>query len=548
MTADPATTSDSLATDDATRSGAARGGVIAAIVIIAAIWISLWPALKCGFTVRDDNHTVAQNPDLKPPSINGVLRYWKWPAWGLYTPVTYTVWAGVALLSPQPALPGQSYELNPMHFHATNLIVHTLAALVIWLVLKRLFDSNWAACAGALLFALHPVQIDSVAWVSGLKDVLAGFFAVTAIWQYLISADESIDASDRKVHYALCIVATCAAVLSKVSAAMLPGILLLIDWLLLRRPPRQILRGVIPVFLFCLPTMIGARFIQHPESLIAFWQRPILVLFTLTFYAMKVAWPAALAPDWGLPPQVAIKVSWIWACWIIPLAVAIVLFIVRRRRPELAAGVLIFVVSILPVLGFLPFGYQIDSTVAEHYLYLAMFGAALAAAGTLARTRSPLAWAAAAIVLVALGIRSHQQTWHWRDTFTLFTHNANLTPNNWRPRNHIGLGLMERKDLKGAEEQFRRSIAIEPTHVNYGNLAGIRLAQGDIREAIEDREQAVALKPDLALTHAQLAEVYLRADRPADAEASARRALDLAPDEPRATRVLADALKRQGKR
>src|SRR5829696_1384491 len=153
----------------------ARGG-IAALVILAAIALSLWPVLKCGYTIRDDDHTVSQNPDLKPPSISGVLKYWKRPAWGLYTPIAYTVWSGVALLSPQPVLPNEPYRLNPVTFHATNLLVHTLTALVIWRVLKRLFHHTWAACIGALFFALHPVQVDAVAWVSGLKDVLAGFF------------------------------------------------------------------------------------------------------------------------------------------------------------------------------------------------------------------------------------------------------------------------------------------------------------------------------------------------------------------------------------
>lgn len=520
---------------------------LASVTIVTAVLLSLWPLLRCEFTSRDDPLTVSENSLLKPPSVRGVLRYWTGSAWELYTPMTYTVWSAVALLTPQPVRPGQAYALSPLPFHATNLVFHVLTALIIWLILVRLFRNDWAACIGALLFALHPVQVDPVAWVSGLKDVLAGFFAAFAIWQYVIWADRSRDSSACRTNYALCIIATGLATLCKASATMVPGIMLMIDWFLLRRSGRQIARGLFPIALVCLPAIIIARIVQHPQSTIEIWQRPIVSLCTLTFYLAKIAWPAQLAPDYGLTPELVLQSKWIWACWIIPIALATLLFMLRRRRPELLAGALIFVVGILPVLGLVPFGYQEESTVADHYLYLAMFGLALAAAGTLARTASRSTWIIATAIVVALGFRSYQQTWHWRDTITLFTHNARVTPYNWRPENAIGADLLRQKQFRAAEPHFRASIAIHPTHHAYTNLAAVRIAQGDTRESLYCLEQAALLRPDWALMHLQLAEAYLRYDRPADAEASARRALTLLPNDERSQRVLADAMKRQGK-
>jgi Flp pilus assembly protein TadD len=526
-------------------------GLFAILLIVLATVLTYWPVTQCGYTVRDDDHTVSQNPHLKPPSLSGVLRYWKRPSWGLYTPITYTVWSGIALLSPAPALPSQPYQLNPLHFHTANLIVHVMCALAAYFVLRRLFAHVWAACAGALVFALHPLQVDPVAWVSGLKDLLAGLFALLAIWQYLLSADDSLDASDRKFHFALCLIAALIAVLSKVSAAMLPGVLLIIDSLLLRRPLRHVIRGIVPVLIVVLPALILARFVQGAPILIALWQRPLLVLFTLTFYFWKIVWPVGLAPDYGLTPQVALHVNWIWLCWIVPPLVAIALWLVRRRRPELPAGVLVFVVSILPVLGFVPFGYQTDSTVADHYLYLAMLGIGLAVAGTLARATASTRVASIAvtsIVLLALAVLAFRQTWYWQNTYTLFTHNAQVTPDNWRPINHIGLALLDQKKPAEAEARFLESIKIERTHVNVGNLAAARLAQGDLPGAIKYMNESAQLMPTMAAYQVQLADLYLRANRPADAEEHAQRAIELKPDDPNAPRLLAEARKRFGKR
>src|SRR5690349_11905567 len=100
---------------DPSSPSATRHAPLAVLIILLATALTYWPVTRCGYTVRDDDHTVSQNPDLKPPSLSGVLRYWKRPSWGLYTPVTYTVSSGIALLSPAPALPSQPYQLNPTH-------------------------------------------------------------------------------------------------------------------------------------------------------------------------------------------------------------------------------------------------------------------------------------------------------------------------------------------------------------------------------------------------------------------------------------------------
>lgn len=521
---------------------------IALSLIILGTFAALWPVLGCDFTVRDDHLTVSENPLLKPPTLAGVLRYWKASAWELYTPVTYTVWSGVALLSPQPLLPGDPYKLDPRIFHTTNLTVHLLTALVAWFILRRLFKNIFASVIGSLLFALHPIQVESVAWVSGLKDVLGGCFALIAVWQYVIWAEGEPGAPIRRAHYLLCLAATALAVLSKVSAAMLPGILIAIDWYLLRRPASRIARSVIPVVVICVPAMIVGRLIQQPESLIKLWQSPMVALSSITFYMSKIVWPFQLAPDYDLAPQKILASKWIWACWILPSAAAAVLWLLRRRRPELIAGAAIVLVSILPVLGFLPFINQAESNVTDHYLYLGMFGVAVMVAGTLARLTSVVANLFAASIVVGLGFIGNQQARHWQDMIVLYTHNANVTPHNWRPHAIIGSELFKRRQLREAEAEYRASLALEESADAYTGLGNVLVAQGQFREAIACFHEGIKLRPNMAALHLQLADAYLRYNTPADAEASARRALELTPYDPQAKRLLATALERQGKR
>lgn len=575
------------------------GSVIPLALIILITLATLWPLLKCDFVTRDDDYTVSKNPLLKPPSLRGVLRYWTWPAWGLYTPVTYTVWSGVALLSPPPALPGQPYALNPATFHAANLLVHVLSVIVVWLIVRRCGFDPWIAACAALVFAIHPVQVETVAWVSGLKDLLAGFFALLATWQYIEAVAPSAGATVggvidnrsanaetedgrsvdwRNWHYTLCIIAALLGMLSKASAGVVPAICFAIDWLILRRSFRAIVRSVLPVLLCCLPFIIAAGIIQRPQHQLAFWQRPILALYTITFYVSKVVWPVALAPDYARPPRIAIQHPWIWASWIVPLLLALLGWFARRRSPAITLAVIIFVLGFFPVIGFFPTIYQGESTVSDHYLYVSMLGVAIACAALLDKriptplTRvdkriltpflkvsgfffsarvTPLALLMATIVLIPLGILSHRQSWRWQNTFTLYSYTAQTQPHSWRAQNLIGVALLEARKTEQAEPHFIRAMeldSVDNSPLPYANLGIVRLQQGRPQEAITLLETATRRSPRFATAWLNLAEAYLRADRLADAERAAQVAVERAPDDPNAARVLKEARWRLGKR
>jgi tetratricopeptide (TPR) repeat protein len=511
--------------------------LLALLVVVVAVIATFWPVLRCEFVYRDDDATLFENPYLNPPTLHGVVRYWTWPAMKLYVPVTYTAWSALAALSPSPEAPGQPFVLEPMPFHAANLFVHIVSAIFAWLILKRFFGSAWAACAGSLLFALHPVQVETVAWASGLKDLLAGCFSLIAVWQYFRLLDASSPAQ-RRWRLFLTLVWLTLGQLSKPSAVVVPLIIIALDWLLNGRPLKRVARDVVPIFLFCVPVMIVARIVQNVPSEATLLERPLIVLHTLSFYAAKIVWPAALAPDYALPPSAVLAGRWIRWCWVIPAIAVIVPVLGWRRRPAWLAGATIFIAGILPVVGLLTFQFEAQSTVSDHYLYVSMLGVGLIATAALARARSIVLWLIAFGLIGALAVRSYRQARYWHDTISLFTRNAEVIPWSYRAQTQIGYVLLKQGHPREAEPHFRAALAINPLPMNVGNLAASLLDQGRTQEAIDAALPLVQHDPTNEDARLLLATAYLKEGRRDDAIEQLNFILKQNPQQPRARQML----------
>jgi hypothetical protein len=235
-----------------------------------------------------------QNPHLNPPTLAGLKFHWTHAWQELYVPLTYTAWWLLATIAGVKNADG-SVGLNPWIFHGANLLAHIISSLIVLRLLRRLLRdrSGWAACAGALLFAVHPVQVETVAWVSGLKDLLCGMFSLLAVYQYV--------SADRRPNHIAALLFFAAAILSKPTAVALPLILATIDLLLLNRPARDVLKSIIPFALLAVPCMIWTKHAQ-PSTLIAtipLWWRPFVAGDAIAYYLLKIVAPIHLAIDYG---------------------------------------------------------------------------------------------------------------------------------------------------------------------------------------------------------------------------------------------------------
>jgi tetratricopeptide (TPR) repeat protein len=430
------------------------------------------------FSNWDDPENIARNPRLNPPSWESVRYYWTHEHMLLYMPVTLTAWSGAAAVAQLDAPDPDGIALNPWVFHTLNVLLHVVCTLLAFAVLLTLFGDQTAALIGALAFALHPVQVETVGWVSGTKDLLCGAFAFLAIWLYLHYARDP-RARRARIYYALGLVAMVLAILSKPTAMVVPLIVAVLDYFLVRRRATAVLRSLAPWALVAASLAVVAAMVQPASGIesVPLAQRPFLAGFTLAFYLAKLIAPLHLAFDYGWRPPLLSGHWWFHVAWIVPAALAVVAWIYRRRAPALAAAAIVFVAGVAPVLGLSRFEFQVFSTVADHYLYLSMLGVAIVAAWAVASARrSRPALIIAAIVLAAWGVRSFVQARVWRDDFALESHILSVNPDSfaayaqlatswgYRANRHRAAGETDqaRDAYRTAADLLHRSLTVAP--------------------------------------------------------------------------------------
>ena len=469
--------------------------LIVGILLLGTI-VAFWRVCAADFTNWDDPGNVSKNPYLNPVTPDGVLYFWQHAHMSIYIPFTYTVWGALASIA-RLDNPENGIWLNPWIFHTGNLLVHLAAVLLAYQLLNALTRNKWASGAGALLFALHPVQVESVAWVAGMKDVLCGAFCLAALWQYVLYAQKP----QRRLHYAIATIAFALALLSKPSAVALPLAAAVIDRLLIGRDWKRIVLALLPWIGMAIACAIVARIVQYvvaPADGGRLWLRPLLAGDALAFYVLKIIWPAHLVVQYHASPRVLLNGKWIWFAWIIPAAIAIIALLFRKRAPWLLAGCLLLAIATLPVLGLVPFEFERLSLVADHYLYLAMIGPALLLAFALSRIHfHPVVTAACAIVLTALAVRTFLQTAYWHDTISLFDHELAINPDSEIAYNNLADRALADGNVQQAEALARRSIAVQPNHPDAYVTLGIALTRQKSRtsEALAAYQKAVDLAP-----------------------------------------------------
>jgi hypothetical protein len=490
-----------------------RSTLLIGLALVVATVAVFHPVLRHEFVGWDDPETIYENPLLRPPTWHGVAHYWTHGDPGLYAPLTYLFWSALAHVA-QVQAPNGGTELNPAIFHAANLALHVTTTLAVFATLRELLwwrrrgqpdvQENLPAAAGALLFALHPLQVESVAWATAAKDLSCGLFSVLTLLLYLrwlrnhgapspspgtpgeaggegtprslqhVAVDEgpqltlSRNTRRGKSRAVVLIIAAFAclllALLCKSAAVVVPLLLVVLDRLVVRRPWHAIARAVAPFFVAVLPFVVIAKHFQTadalPPSPLA-W-RPVVAADAIGFYVQKLVVPTSLTIDYGRTPAAVID-GRAYALTLVStaaLALAAILCAWRGARMFLG-GILVFVLAPLPVLGLVPFMFQIHSTVADHYVYLAMLGPAIVLCALLARWPRAPAYALVAVVLVALGVVSYRQTRVWRDSVALFSHAAEITPASATVHANLANALDERRDADGALREYEAAVALD---------------------------------------------------------------------------------------
>jgi cytochrome c-type biogenesis protein CcmH/NrfG len=447
------------------------------ILVILAPVVVLWPVVSAEFIPLDDATNVARNPDFNPPALANLGHYWREPFLNMYAPLTYTTWAGVARVAWMDATDESGLQLNPYVFHAANLLVHVINAMLVYALLRKLGITDWACCAGALLFALHPMQVEPVGWVTGFRDLLATMFSLASLLAYVrFSAGRSWQ------WYAIACAALLAALLSKPTSVIVPLIAAALDWGVVGRPLRDVWKPIVGLLVLVLPFAILTKHWQSAD--LAFtpplWFRPIIAADALVFYARQLVLPVNVGLDYGRSPQwLLAQGGWRWA-WIAILPLAAVVWTLRRHRTILAS-IAIFVAAVLPVLGLTKFDFQHHSSVADRYVYLAMLGPALLVAMAISRGGRTAATVCAFMLLI-FAMLSHVQARAWTTGESIYRKSLDANPDSLLANR--GMGLLART-AKDKESYFLAALRTHPDDpVTNFNLGTLYLATGRARDAV----------------------------------------------------------------
>jgi len=452
------------------------------------------PAFHAGF-IWDDDRYVTDNPLLTAP--DGWWRIWfSLDAPSQYFPLTYSVFRlQYALWGPEPA-----------GYHWLNIFLHAMNALLVWRVLLRLaVPGAWLAAA---IFVLHPVQVETVAWVSELKNVLSLFFVLLALLAWLEFTGE--DSRPRWRWYWLALAAQGLALAAKSTACTLPVALWLVLWL--RHRPAGWRRGAQLVPFLALAAASGLlamwweRFHQGTQGqdfVLGLPQRFLVAGHAVWFYLGKLFWPVNLTfsyPRWSL--DVAQPLAWGWLAAVGALG-GLVFFLRRRlgRGPEVA--LLFYVVTLAPLLGFVMLFTFIYTFVADHYQYVACLGPiALAAAGLvwiIGRAPKAARWllpAVSGVLLLALGILTWRQCTTYANPEVLWRTTLQRNPGSWMARVNLGEYLVRHGQREVAMRYWREAVQLNPQDVAANYDLGVAESQdGHVGAAVADFRQALAAEP-----------------------------------------------------
>lgn len=477
------------------------------LLIASVVMVVFLPVCGFDFLIYDDRMHVRDNPLIRDFSLANFYQFWRRPYEGLYIPLTYTLWGMLAKFA------GAGDGLDPVPFHTANLLLHVVTVTTLFSLFRFLIKDDWAAAGGALFFALHPLTVGPVSWVSELKGVLSGSLSVLALRQYVLygAGEGEVFQWSNYRRYLLASLFFAAALLAKPSAMVLPLLAGIVGYLLQSRPAKSLLTELVPWLALVLPVAIVTKFAQ-PTSQLPFvpdlWGRVLVAGDALSFYALKLIWPFRLAPDYGRIPSVVLAGNSIYLTGLLPWLVLGVALI-KKVRPWLVV-VGIPCISLLPVLGFIPFTFQGTSTVADRYFYLGLIGPALGVAMLLARQRGRVARVVAVVVLISLAVISSFQMRHWQDTPSLKRHILKINPNSWIAHHNLGIYHHEHNLQEDAIKHYELAIKNKPTfYLSYFNLGYVLALAGDQNGAIENYEKVIEMKPDFIPAYNNLGGLYL---------------------------------------
>ena len=534
--------------------------LMAALLVLVTIAI-YWPVMRHDFVNYDDNVYVTSNVHVQ----NGLtLEDIKW---GCFSPVggnwhPLTVWSHMADC--------QLFGLKPWGHHLTSVLLHALNTVLVFLFLRSLTGAFWRSAVVAALFGLHPLHVESVAWVAERKDVLSTCFGLLSLIFYARYGRKRLGVENRDIKargvpapqfldYLLALMFFALGLMSKPMLVTWPFVMLLLDyWPLERFKPShawRLLTEKIPFFALAAAVSVVTFVVQKQgDSVLAAEALPLGVrsgnaLISYCRYLGKLFWPTDMAVFYPHPGHWPLARVVLAGGLIVGLSV--LLFVQWRRYPFLLMGWLWFCGTLVPVIGLVQMGRQ--QAMADRYSYIPSLGVlVLAVWGVCELTKSwhyrvvALSLAGSTAIVLCLAL-TRQQLGSWKDSESLFRHALEVTENNYLAHLNLGSALDEKGQTDEAIREFQEALRLKPDYALAHNNLGVALVKkGQLDEGISQYREAIRLKPDYAFAHNNLGIALVKKGQSGEAIREFQEAIRLKPDFAEAHYNLGIALVRKG--
>ena len=473
---------------------------IAAACIAIATIAAFLPALGAGFVAYDDPENFLQNPHYRGLGLAQLRWMWTTTHLGHYVPLSWMTLGLDYVL----------WGMNPAGYHAVNLLLHAANAVMLLFIARRLYRLAGIGALGtgittvapaafaALAFAVHPLRVESVAWITERRDMVSLAFSLAAVLSYLRSTEGG---SRSRRWYWLAVGSFVCALLSKATAVTLPAALLVVSVYPLRRvggaagwwsaSSREAYRELIPFGVASLAAGVGSLIALTPGVQLALGDKLAVSAYSFAFYLWKTIAPTNLAPlyERRLPiPAWSPTFLASYAAAVLVLAAA---WFARRRFPGVTAALVVFIAAIFPLLGFVQNGPQIA---ADRYTYHAAPALAVLAGAALAMYNQRALLIGAAAAVAGWGILTNRQARVWTNSESLWMRVLQFDSVSYVANNNLGVVLAEQGRSAEAIERYRRSIRTRPAFKYSHNNLGYELAQrGELEPAIAEFREALAI-------------------------------------------------------
>jgi len=459
--------------------------------------------------VRDDPFHLYKNPYLQKITAQNLVNIWTNVYWRLYIPVTYTTWA---ILKPIGEFISGTNGFHAPTYHLINIIIHAFNVYLLFKFIEALIKNKLVAAIAALLFLVHPLQVESVAWISELRGLLSALFGLILLNYHVSAYDEKRGKSKQ---FAVEILLLVLAVLSKPSAIVLPLVIIALDVTFAKYPVKKSLISSTPLLLVIIPislvTILSQPGEEQAEIFAPLWIRPLLLTDGINFYLFKTLYPIDLATTYGRTNSFLSQQWWFYIQWLIPLVLLILVLKLYKHNPLYLFAYLFFVFGFLPVSGVIGHAYQAWSNVADRFVYFSMAGVAIATGVLLNEPRfrkSFIPFSIPVIFYVLLIVQTIRQVPYWRNELTLWEHAVDVVPGDHKVYLCRADEYMKRGNPDEALEDYNRSLAIKSTAEGYNSRGIVFYNNNEYAKALKDYNLAIELDPDYANVYNNRGNVY----------------------------------------